>query len=60
MSEDTDRHPSGVAPNTAPPEKPPKVYVTERGGRYVNIRDLLGSKKVQRDLKRMSELFNAD
>ena len=43
MSEDTDRHPSGVAANAAPPEKPPKVYVTEIGGRYVDIRDLLGS-----------------
>ena len=60
MSEDTDRHPSGVAANTAPPEKPAKVYVTERGGRYVDIRELLGSKTVQRDMKRMSELFHTD
>ena len=60
MSDDTDRPSSVVAANAAPPEKPAKVYVTESGGRYIDIRELLGSKTVQRDLKRMSELFNTD
>ncbi len=60
MSEDTDRKPSGAAANTAPPEKPAKVYITDRGGRYVDTRELLGSKAVQEELKRMSELFNTD
>ena len=60
MPEGSDRNPSGASTNTPSSEEPAKVYFTDRGGRYVDVRELLNSKDVREEIERMTRFPDSD
>ena len=56
MPKAPDRNSSGASTNTRSSEKPVKVYFTDRGGRYVDARELLATRHVRDEIEKMVHL----